>query len=97
MEGAQERDHRGFPAFWVAGGIFCTLRDGPPRLMVNLDPEDQRNLCLAHRLWTRPAAGKWGASGSTFIDFAAADGSFVEMVLRVALERRQTQARRSRT
>jgi len=45
---AVEADHHGMPSFRVGGRIFSTIHQAHPRMMVKLDPEDQRNLVEAH-------------------------------------------------
>jgi len=82
--GAVEQDHHGFPSFRVGGKIFCTLRDGPPRLMVKLDPEDQHNMCEAHPEIIAPVPGYWGSKGATFVDYSAADTALIETLLNLA-------------
>jgi hypothetical protein len=81
---AVEMDHHGFPSFRVAGKIFCTLRDGPPRLMVKLDPEDQGNLCDGHPDVITPVPGYWGRKGATFVDYARAPADLLETLLAMA-------------
>jgi hypothetical protein len=81
---AVEMDHHGFPSFRVAGKIFATLRSDPPRLMVKLDPEDQRNLAEAHPEMIAAVPGYWGRKGSTFVDFSRIDEETATMLLRLA-------------
>ena len=81
---AVERDHHGFPSFRVAGKIFCTLRDGPPRLMVKLDPEDQRNLCDGYPGVISPVPGYWGRKGATFVDYEQASTPLLRSLLSLA-------------
>ena len=77
-------DHHGFPSFRVAGKIFATLRREPARLMVKLDPEDQRNLSEGHPGVVAPVPGYWGRKGSTFIDYAKVDDEMLKFLLRLA-------------
>ena len=81
---AVEQDHHGFPSFRVAGKIFCTLREDQPRMMVKLDPEDQRNLVEAHAGVIEPVSGYWGRKGSTFVDLARADEALVTTLIAMA-------------
>ena len=81
---AVEQDHHGFPSFRVAGKIFATLRGGPPRLMVKLDPEDQHNLAEAHPESVAPVPGGWGRQGSTFVRYDLVEAEFAAMLLRLA-------------
>ena len=84
---AVEQDHHGMPSFRVAGKIFATLRDGPPRLMVKLDPEDQHNLCEAHPEAIEPVPGGWGRRGSTFVRYDVVDEDLAAMLLSLAWAR----------
>lgn len=81
---AVEMDHHGMPSFRVAGRIFATLRSEPPRLMVKLDPEDQRNLAQGHPGVIAPVPGYWGRKGSTFVDYDQADSALIAALLRLA-------------
>lgn len=56
-----EQDHHGIPSFRVGGKIFCTLHLDRPRMMVKLDPEDQRNLAEGHPGVIEPVPGYWAA------------------------------------
>jgi len=84
---AAEADHHGAPSFRVRGKIFCTLRPAPPRLMVKLDPEDQRNLAEAHPGLVEPVPGYWGRKGSTFVDYKRAGLALIETLLAMAWRR----------
>lgn len=81
---AVEADHHGFPSFRVVGKIFATLRSDPPRLMVKLDLEDQRNLSEAHPGAIAPVPGYWGRKGSTFVDYERIDTATAGLLLRMA-------------
>ncbi|MGA0600652.1 MmcQ/YjbR family DNA-binding protein [Caulobacter sp. KR2-114] len=81
---AVEADHHGMPSFRVAGKIFSTLHVAHPRMMVKLDPEDQRNLAEAHPGIVEPVAGYWGRKGSTFVWYERADTGLVDSLLRLA-------------
>jgi hypothetical protein len=84
---AVEADHHGVPSFRVRGKIFCTIHREPPRLMVKLDPEDQRNLAEAHPGVVEAVPGYWGRKGSTFVDYGRADGALIETLLAMAWRR----------
>lgn len=84
---AVEQDHHGFPSFRIGGKIFATLREDRPRMMVKLDPEDQRNLCEAHPGVVEPVPGYWGRKGATFVAFEACDRSLIEALLAMAWSR----------
>lgn len=84
MPEAVEADHHGFPSARVRGKIFCTYRHTPARLMVKLDPEDQRNLCEGYGDLLTPVAGYWGRKGSTLVDVERVDDGFLATLLRLA-------------
>ena len=81
---AVEVDHHGFPSGRVRGKIYCTWRAAPARLMVKLDPEDQRNLCEGYPELIDPDPGYWGRKGSTFVDYAMADDALLAALLKLA-------------
>ena len=81
---AVEMDHHGFPSFRVGGKIFATLRHQPARLMVKLDPEDQRNLSHGHPEFISPVPGYWGRKGSTFVDYVEVDEELLRSLLHLA-------------
>ncbi|HVM99234.1 MAG TPA: MmcQ/YjbR family DNA-binding protein [Caulobacteraceae bacterium] len=81
---AVEADHHGIPSFRVAGKIFCTIHLDRPRMMVKLDPEDQRNLAEAHPGVVEPVPGYWGRKGSTFVAYQRADAALIATLLRMA-------------
>lgn len=84
MADAVEADHHGIPSFRARGKIFCTIHVKQPRLMVKLDPEDQRNLVEAHPGVVEAVPGFWGRKGSTFVAYDQADGRLIETLLRMA-------------
>ena len=55
-----------------------------PRLMVKLDPEDQRNLAEGHPGVVEPVPGYWGRKGSTFVAYEVADEALVARLLAMA-------------
>jgi hypothetical protein len=81
---AVEVDHHGIPSFRIRGKIFCTIHLAQPRLMVKLDPEDQRNLVEGHPDVIEAAPGFWGLKGSTFVAYEQADDALIEALLRLA-------------
>lgn len=62
---AYEEPHFDIPSFRVAKKIFCTIHKDHPRIMLKLDPEDQRNLSDGETI--EPVPGYWGRNGSTFV------------------------------
>jgi len=81
---AVEADHHGMPSFRVGGRIFSTIHQAHPRMMVKLDPEDQRNLAEAHPGVVEPVPGYWGRKGSTFVWYERADAALVATLLAMA-------------
>jgi len=81
---AAEADHHGIPSFRVRGKIFCTLHVEPPRMMVKLNPEDQRNLAQGHPGVVAAVPGYWGRKGSTFVAYELADAALIRTLLDMA-------------
>jgi len=79
-----EADHHGIPSFRVRGKIFCTIHVATPRMMVKLDPEDQRNLAEAHPGVVEAVPGYWGRKGSTFVWYEHINAPLMEVLLRMA-------------
>ena len=67
MPEAHEAPHFHMASFRVGKKIFCTLHSPEQRIMLKLDPEDQRN--LADGAAIEPVPGGWGRKGSTFVWF----------------------------
>jgi hypothetical protein len=67
MPEAHEEPHFHMASFRVGKKIFCTLHDPEQRIMLKLDPEDQRNLAEPGVIEAVP--GTWGRRGSTFVWF----------------------------
>ena len=81
---ALEADHHGMPSFRVRGKIFSTIHLAHPRMMVKLDPEDQRNLAEAHPGVVEAVPGYWGRKGSTFVWYEQVDEALIETLLAMA-------------
>lgn len=64
---AYEAPHFDMASFRVGKKIFCTIHTQAPRIMLRLDPEDQRNLSDGEVI--TPVPGYWGRNGSTFVDY----------------------------
>ena len=74
LKDAVEQAHHGHPDFRVGGRIFATL--GYPDTkwgVVMLTPDQQRDFVRDFPLAFAPAAGAWGAQGSTTVRLAAID------------------------
>ena len=84
LSDAVEANHHGMPSFRVRGKIFSTIHVAQPRMMVKLDPEDQRNLAEAHPGVIEPVPGYWGRKGSTFVWYEKADEALIAMLLGMA-------------
>jgi predicted DNA-binding protein (MmcQ/YjbR family) len=82
MPEAHEEPHFHMASFRVAGKIFCTLHDPEPRIMLKLDPEDQRNLSDGGVI--EPVPGAWGKHGSTFVWFERLEPERLPNLVRLA-------------
>jgi len=86
---AAEGAHMGHADFRVGGRIFATLGYPNERsAAVMLSPQDQDYLVRDHPGTFAPAAGKWGASGSTMVALARANIPTVAAALEAAWRRR---------
>jgi hypothetical protein len=89
MPDAVEASHMDHPDFRVNGKIFATL--GYPTVkhgVVMLTPDEQKSLMRAHPDAFSPAAGKWGASGSTVVELGKANTDVVAAAIESAWRRR---------
>ena len=73
LEGVVESAHMGHPDFRAHGRIFCTIQHDPQWGALMLTPEQQRRFVGDYPNAFKPAAGAWGASGSTLVHFASID------------------------
>jgi hypothetical protein len=73
LEGVLESAHMGHPDFRAHGRIFCTIQHDPQWGALMLTPEQQRRFLRDYPDAFKPAAGAWGASGSTLVHFASID------------------------
>lgn len=97
LEGTVEQAHHGHPDFRVGGRIFASL--GYPDKhwgMVVLMPEQQRRFVAEHPGAFVPAAGAWGAQGSTTVRLAGIDeetlGEALTLARRYAVEKGPTRS-----
>ena len=74
MQGAFEAAHMGHPDFRANGRIFATIAPDAKWGMVKLSPDQQAEFVRAEPATFVPAAGAWGRSGCTMVQFATADG-----------------------
>jgi hypothetical protein len=74
MQGAFEAAHMGHPDFRANGRIFATIAPDAKWGMVKLSPDQQAEFVRAEPETFVPAAGAWGRSGCTMVQFATADG-----------------------
>lgn len=79
---AYEEAHFDIPSFRVAKKIFCTVHLDAPRIVLKLDPEDQRNLLDGDTV--TPADGSYGRKGWTFVWFEKIDAGRLAELLRLA-------------
>jgi hypothetical protein len=73
LDGVVESAHMGHPDFRAHGRIFCTIQHDPQWGGLMLTPEQQQRLLREHPVAFKPAAGAWGAAGSTLVHFASID------------------------
>jgi len=86
---ATEGAHMGHADFRVGGKIFATLGYPDDRFgVVMLSPQDQDLIMRDHPKTFAPAAGKWGASGSTTVTLRGASKRAVAIALEAAWRKR---------
>lgn len=86
---AVEGSHMGHADFRVGGKIFATLGYPNDRFgVVMLSPQDQDLIMRDHPTTFAPAAGKWGASGSTTVTLRSASEGAVATALEAAWRKR---------
>jgi hypothetical protein len=101
LRDAVEQAHHGHPDFRVGGRIFATL-GYPDRKwgMVVLTPDQQRGFVRDHPSAFVPAAGAWGAHGSTTVRLDGIDeealGEALTLAWRNAVEKGPTRSAEKR-
>ena len=86
---AVEASHMGHPDFRVGGKIFATLGYPSDRFgAVVLTPQDQELLVRDYPKTFTPAAGSWGAAGSTIVALRGASKRAVAIALDAAWRKR---------
>ncbi len=89
LPGTTEAPHHERTSFRVGGKIFATLGYPDERFaVVMLTPQDQDLVVRDHPTIFAPAAGKWGASGSTTVTLRDASAHVVASALEAAWLRR---------
>jgi len=67
LDGVIESAHMGHPDFRAHGRIFVTLQHDRAWGALMLTPEQQRRFLADDPAAFKPAAGAWGAAGSTLV------------------------------
>jgi hypothetical protein len=73
LDGAFESAHMGHPDFRAHGRIFATIQPDSHWGGLMLTPDQQRRFLRESPEAFKPAAGAWGAAGSTLVHFASVD------------------------
>jgi hypothetical protein len=73
LDGAFESSHMGHPDFRAHGRIFVTLQDDRAWGGVMLTPDQQKRFLSDYPQSFKPAAGAWGAGGSTLVHLPSVD------------------------
>ena len=91
LDEAIESAHMGHPDFRAHGRIFATIQHDPAWGGLLLTPEQQQRFLREHPDAFKPAAGAWGAAGSTLVHFASIDeeimGELLTLCWQNALEK----------
>jgi hypothetical protein len=83
------------PDFRANGRIFATIHPDGKQGMVKLTPEQQREFMAANPAMFVPAAGAWGRSGCTMVQFPSADHDVVGDAMTLAWQRTLEAAKKS--
>src|SRR5436190_10376414 len=67
LDGALESSHMGHPDFRAHGRIFVTLQNDRAWGALMLTPDQQKLFLADYPDAFKPAAGAWGAAGSTLV------------------------------
>jgi hypothetical protein len=81
---AVEGEHMAHPDFRANGRIFATIHPDARQGMVKLTPDQQREFITSNPTMFVAAAGAWGRSGCTMVQFAAADHDTVGEAMTLA-------------
>jgi len=73
LDGAFESAHMGHPDFRAHGRIFVTLQHDPLWGALMLTPAQQQQFIKDYPESFKPAAGAWGAGGSTLVHLPSVD------------------------
>jgi hypothetical protein len=84
MPEAVEGSHMGHADFRVGGKVFASLGPDEAWAMVKLGPDDQADLVEDETGPYKPAAGAWGAGGSTIITLRQASETKVRRAVAAA-------------
>jgi hypothetical protein len=84
FDGAIESAHMGHPDFRAHGRIFATIQHDLQWGMVSLTPDQQRRFVGDNLESFKPAAGAWGAGGSTLVHFASVEEEVLGEALTLA-------------
>jgi YjbR len=95
MAGAVEGEHMAHPDFRANGRIFATIHPDGKQGMVKLAPEQQREFMAANPAMFVPAAGAWGRSGCTMVQFSSADHDVVGEAMTLAWQSTLKAAKKS--
>ena len=89
--------HMGHPDFRANGRIFATIAPDAKWGMVKLSPDQQAEFVRAEPETFVPAAGAWGRSGCTMVQFATADGDTLGEAMTLAWQGTVNQVQRRRS
>ena len=86
----------GHPDFRANGRIFATLQVDPAWAMVKLTPGQQKTFIRDYPNGFTPAAGAWGAGGSTLVKLSAIDEDVLGEALTLAWKNSAQKTKKTR-
>ena len=84
LDGVVESAHMGHPDFRARGRIFATIQHDSAWGALMLTREQQLGFLRDNPTAFKPAAGAWGASGSTLVHFASTNEETIGEALTLA-------------
>jgi hypothetical protein len=97
LDSASESAHMGHPDFRAHGRIFATIQRDPQWGALMLTPEQQKMFLRDHPDSFKPAAGAWGAGGSTLVHFGSLEEDTLGQALTLAWQNAEAKAAAKKT
>ena len=97
LDGAFESSHMGHPDFRAHGRIFVTLQDDRAWGGLMLTPDQQKRFLSDDPQSFKPAAGAWGAGGSTLVHLPSVEEEALGEAITMAFQNAAAKAAAKKT